>query len=91
LAKEEGLMVEGLSTCQRCWSWTASISLLQPGRPEPPHVHVRKGDAVAKLWLQPVRLDFSEGFNPSEIRRIRELTFEHQGEFVERWNEYFRR
>jgi hypothetical protein len=52
---------------------------------------VRKGDAVAKLWLQPVRLDFSEGFNPSEIRRIRELTFEHQGEFVERWNEYFRR
>jgi hypothetical protein len=52
---------------------------------------VRKGDAVAKLWLQPVRLDFSEGFNPSEIRRIRELTFEHQREFVERWNEYFRR
>lgn len=58
---------------------------------EPPHVHVRKGDAVAKLWLQPVRLDFSEGFNPSDIRRIRELTFEHQGEFVERWNEYFAR
>ena len=56
---------------------------------EPPHVHVRKGDAVAKFWLQPVRLDFSEGFNPSELRRIRELTFEHQAEFLERWNEYF--
>jgi hypothetical protein len=58
---------------------------------EPPHVHVRKGDAVAKFWLQPVRLDFSEGFNPSELRRIRELTFEHQAEFLERWNEYFAR
>ena len=56
---------------------------------EAPHVHIRKGDAIAKLWLQPVSLSFSEGFNPSELRRIRELTFEHQGEFVERWHEYF--
>jgi hypothetical protein len=23
---------------------------------EPPHVHVRKGDGLAKLWLTPVRL-----------------------------------
>jgi hypothetical protein len=52
---------------------------------------VRKGDAVAKLWLQPVRLAFAEGFNPSELRRIRELTFEHQNEFIARWNEHFAR
>lgn len=58
---------------------------------EPPHVHVRKADAEAKLWLQPVRLAFAEGFNPSELRRLRELTFEHQTEFLERWNEYFAR
>ena len=56
---------------------------------EPPHVHVRKGDAIAKLWLDPVSFVFSDGFNPSELRRIRELTAEHQSEFVERWNEYF--
>jgi hypothetical protein len=56
---------------------------------EPPHVHVRKGDAIAKLWLQPVSLVFSDGFNPSELRRIRELTFEHQAEFVQRWHEHF--
>jgi len=56
---------------------------------EPPHVHVRKGDAVAKLWLQPVRIEFSEGLNPSELRRLRELTLEHQTEFIERWNEHF--
>lgn len=58
---------------------------------EPPHVHVRKGDAEAKLWLQPVRLSFAEGFNPSELRRLRELTFEHQTEFLGRWNEHFAR
>ena len=58
-------------------------------RQEPPHVHVRKGDSVAKLWLQPVDLAFSRGFSRIELRRIRELTFEHQVFFVERWNEYF--
>lgn len=58
---------------------------------EPPHVHVRKGDAIAKLWLRSVQLDFSEGFNPSELRRIRELTFEQQAEFIERWHEHFGR
>jgi hypothetical protein len=56
---------------------------------EPPHVHVQKGDAEAKFWLQPVRLDFSDGFNPAELRRLRELTFEHQIEFIGRWNEHF--
>ena len=58
---------------------------------EPPHIHVSKGDAIAKYWLQPVQLDFSEGFNPGELRRLRELTFEHQAQFIERWNEYFGR
>ena len=58
---------------------------------EPPHIHIRKGDAIAKYWLTPVRLDFSEGFNPAELRRIRELTFEHQALFVKRWHEHLGR
>ena len=58
-------------------------------RQEPPHVHVRKGDSVAKLWLRPVDLAFARGFNRTELRRVRELTFENQVFFVERWNEYF--
>ena len=58
-------------------------------RQEPPHVHVRKGDSVAKLWLRPVDLVFARGFTRAEIRRIRELTFEHQGFFIKRWHEYF--
>lgn len=58
---------------------------------EPPHVHVAKGGAAAKLWLQPVHIVYSYGFTPSQLRRIRELTFEHQASFVERWHEYFGR
>lgn len=60
-------------------------------RQEPPHVHVRRGDAVAKLWLHPVRVAYASGFTPAEMRRLRELTFEHQARFVEKWHEYFGR
>lgn len=60
-------------------------------RQEPPHVHVRKGGSVAKLWLQPARVAYSHGFSPPELRRVRELTFEHQALFIERWHEYFGR
>jgi len=52
-------------------------------------VHVRKGDSVAKLWLQPVSLAFARGFNRAEIRRAREITFENQAFFIQRWNEHF--
>jgi uncharacterized protein DUF4160 len=58
---------------------------------EPPHVHVTRGGAAAKAWLQPVRVAYSYGFTPSHLRRIRELTFEHQASFVERWHEHLRR
>jgi hypothetical protein len=58
---------------------------------EPPHVHVSKGGAAAKIWLQPVRVEYAHGFNPAELRRMRELTFEHAALFLERWNEYFGR
>jgi hypothetical protein len=59
-------------------------------RDEPPHVHVEKGDGEAKLRLQPVQLAYSHRLMPAELRRVRELTFEHQAVFVERWNEHFR-
>ena len=58
-------------------------------RQEPPHVHVEKGDGEAKLWLEPVELAYSYGLTPAELRRVRELTFEHQTEFLGRWNEHF--
>ncbi len=54
------------------------------------HVHVEKGNGEAKLWLQPVELVYSYRLTPAELRRGRELTFQHQAAFVERWNEHFR-
>ena len=54
-------------------------------------MHVAKGGAAAKLWLQPVHIVYSYDFTPSQLRRIRELTFEHQASFVERWHDHFGR
>jgi hypothetical protein len=58
---------------------------------EPPHVHVSKGDAAAKICLQPIRIAYAHGFTPAELRRIREPVFQHAGFFLESWNEYFGR
>jgi hypothetical protein len=74
------LVVEGF----RFWFYS------NEGR-EPPHVHVSKAGAAAKVWLQPVHFAYSHGFTPSQLKRIRELVFEHQTSFVERWHEHFGR
>lgn len=58
---------------------------------EPPHVHVSKGGASAKVWLGPVRIEYAYGFNPAEVKRLRGLCFEHEAFLVERCNELFGR
>lgn len=37
---------------------------------EPRRVHVERDDAVAKFWLEPVRLQQSAGFRRVELHRI---------------------
>jgi hypothetical protein len=56
---------------------------------EPRHVHVERDDSEAKFWLDPIRLEQSHGFSPSEIRRIEVLVTENVAMLVEAWDEYF--
>ena len=56
---------------------------------EPPHVHVETGDSYAKFWLDPVALCLSIGYNPRELRSLRELVESHTDLFLEKWHEYF--
>jgi hypothetical protein len=58
---------------------------------EPPHIHVERGECVAKFWLQPVRLVESHGFRSHEVTQLRALVIEHRLRFVEAWNAYFDR
>lgn len=58
---------------------------------EPPHVHVEKGGATAKIWLQPVEIGRIHGFNPNERRRIDAIIAEHHEDLLESWHDFFGR
>lgn len=56
---------------------------------EPPHVHVKRDRALAKLWLRPVALAESKRFAAHELTEIERIVVERRQEFMEAWNEYF--
>jgi hypothetical protein len=57
---------------------------------EPPHVHVQRDDALAKFWLVPVALEYSQGFNTHELTKLEGYTTENQQEWLKAWHEHFR-
>jgi hypothetical protein len=56
---------------------------------EPEHIHVERGDNVAKFWLDPVRLENSGGFGGSELRQIMRTVQERRSGLLEAWHDYF--
>lgn len=56
---------------------------------EPPHIHVRRDENVAKFWLNPIRLERSGGFSRGELRSIQGMIEEHRGELLKAWRGYF--
>ena len=56
---------------------------------EPPHVHVDRGEATIKLWLDPVEIARSRGFRAHEIGGIVAMVEEHRSALLEAWHEYF--
>ncbi|MBI3015949.1 MAG: DUF4160 domain-containing protein [Candidatus Tectomicrobia bacterium] len=58
-------------------------------RNEPLHIHVERDDKIAKVWLDPIRLQSSGGFHRAEIGEILKIINEHHSRFVEAWNGYF--
>ena len=57
---------------------------------EPLHVHVRKGDAVAKFWLEPTP-GVAEGYgmNSRELHELLAVASERRDEIERYWNEHF--
>ena len=56
---------------------------------EPPHVHVDRAGASAKVWLQPVALAGNAGYPARELGAILTLVRERQPELLEAWDEFF--
>ena len=56
---------------------------------EPPHVHIDRGDATIKIWLDSLDVAKSRGFRAHEIGGIVAMVTEHRQEFLEAWHGYF--
>lgn len=56
---------------------------------EPLHVHVRKGGGEAKVWLFPVAICESDGFDARALRDILMATEANATLIQEKWHEYF--
>ena len=57
---------------------------------EPPHIHIIKGKAESKWWLDPdLAEEYSDGFKVQELRTIRELLKEHQHALLQAWKDHF--
>ena len=56
---------------------------------EPPHIHVRRENMVAKFWLDPVALQKAGGFKRIELNKIARLVNEKREHLLERWHEFF--
>jgi len=58
-------------------------------RDEPPHVHVERDGAAAKVWLSPLRLAANWGFTPREAFRVVRIVDSNRARFLEAWHEFF--
>lgn len=57
---------------------------------EPIHVHVRKGENLAKFWLFPeVRAAESYGFSSRELNALAKTIEARRSEIEEAWYEHF--
>ncbi len=57
---------------------------------EPAHVHVAKGGAEGKIWLEPIlEVAYFIGFLTGEQRDIMAIVTTHYQQFKNRWHEYF--
>jgi hypothetical protein len=56
---------------------------------EPPHVHVDRGEATMKVWLETLGVAKSHGFRAHEIGGIVEMVEAHRETFLEAWHEHF--
>ena len=57
-----------------------------------PHIHVTKGNANGKIWLEPItRIAYLYGFSNNEEKEIMIVIEEHSTTFKQKWYEFFRK
>lgn len=56
---------------------------------EPMHIHVRKAGGFAKFWIEPVELEFAQGFKTQDLNIAEELIVENLKLIKIKWDEVF--
>lgn len=57
---------------------------------EPLHIHVEKGGAEGKIWLEPViKIAYMHGFTVNEQKKVLEIIATRLLTIKQSWNEYF--
>jgi hypothetical protein len=56
---------------------------------EPPHIHIDRGMASAKFWLEKIALARNAGFSARELGEIQRLVQKHQTQLLEAWHVFF--
>jgi hypothetical protein len=56
---------------------------------EPPHVHIDRAGATAKIWLTPVVLASNAGFSARELSVLLSLTRANAVTLLEGWHGFF--
>lgn len=59
-------------------------------RGEPIHVHVTRDRKTAKFWLEPVRLEYNDGFSVNELRKVEGVVVSNEAQLVQAWHDYFK-
>ena len=57
---------------------------------EPPHIHVKKNNAIGKIWLSELTEEYMYGFTVTERRQVKEIVEEHKAYLITKWNEHFK-
>ncbi|CAD5253967.1 MULTISPECIES: DUF4160 domain-containing protein [unclassified Imperialibacter] len=54
------------------------------------HVHISKGKADGKIWLEPeINEEYLEGFKAQERAQIKKIVSTNRDNFIRKWYEYF--
>ncbi len=56
---------------------------------EPPHMHVIQDGKEAKVWLQPIDVEYNRGYNKVKMNQILKLTKRNQQKLLEVWYAHF--
>ena len=73
------------------WNGYRFFFFSNEGNPlEPIHVHVRKAEAIAKIWLETnIAVAYSYSMSSRDLRRLQEVSVDNEDLIKETWNEFF--